>query len=580
MHTHALLFLELVERAQPHLRGARQQFWLGFIEQEIANIWAALRWLIDCQETLLALRFGSALSDFLLIRSSLNEGHDWFEELLALPHHEQATPEEARVLYASGAMALMRSDLSLAQLRLTESEQMAARVDDVRTQVISIAMQAVLALHRGVDTDAHACIEKGLQLLEATDDVWCRGILYSCAGNVASKLCDFQVARRYYHTSLKSLRDVGDRRSEAEVLLNMGKMLRLWGKLRAASILYKHGLQYFQAVADRWWQAACLNALGCVLRLQGAYSAAEDLLQECLALTISTGNKREQTIALCELILLACAQGQFGTAQNRCKEGLRVARESGYQAGLASVLWAAGELALAQEYFPDAVEHFEQCLKVAKNTDDKINIINAQTGLGAIARLQHDTLRSFVLLKQALHLCHKVSDSLALARLFEEFALLCYQANLPEQAITLFSVVHTMQATFEFAIAPHLQAQKEHILATLRAELSEAIFQECWRMGTSLSTELALAEISRLHFSESPQSPTAQPRNKYPAGLTAREVEVLRLVATGYPDARIASELVLSPRTVNTHLRSIYAKLGVSSRSAATRYAFEQNLMP
>jgi len=63
-----------------------------------------------------------------------------------------------------------------------------------------------------------------------------------------------------------------------------------------------------------------------------------------------------------------------------------------------------------------------------------------------------------------------------------------------------------------------------------------------------------------------------------PAGLTRREVEVLRLVAEGLTDVDVAARLFLSPRTVSGHLRSIYAKLGVSSRSAATRLALEYGL--
>jgi DNA-binding NarL/FixJ family response regulator len=60
--------------------------------------------------------------------------------------------------------------------------------------------------------------------------------------------------------------------------------------------------------------------------------------------------------------------------------------------------------------------------------------------------------------------------------------------------------------------------------------------------------------------------------------LTAREVEVLRLVAQGLTDAQVAEHLVISPRTVNGHLRSIYSKIAVTSRSAATRYALHHQL--
>jgi DNA-binding CsgD family transcriptional regulator len=64
----------------------------------------------------------------------------------------------------------------------------------------------------------------------------------------------------------------------------------------------------------------------------------------------------------------------------------------------------------------------------------------------------------------------------------------------------------------------------------------------------------------------------------YPAGLTAREVEVLRLVAQGQTDAGAADVLSISPRTVSQHLRSIYGKVGISSRAAATRFAIENGL--
>jgi DNA-binding NarL/FixJ family response regulator len=64
----------------------------------------------------------------------------------------------------------------------------------------------------------------------------------------------------------------------------------------------------------------------------------------------------------------------------------------------------------------------------------------------------------------------------------------------------------------------------------------------------------------------------------YPAGLSSREVEVLRLVAQGMTNPQVAERLSLSPRTVEQHLRSIYNKLGVSTRAAATAFAYAQHL--
>jgi DNA-binding NarL/FixJ family response regulator len=84
----------------------------------------------------------------------------------------------------------------------------------------------------------------------------------------------------------------------------------------------------------------------------------------------------------------------------------------------------------------------------------------------------------------------------------------------------------------------------------------------------ALGAAPALAEVQRL------LTPGAAP-----AGLTGREVEVLRMVAAGRSNAAIAAELVLSEKTVARHLSNIFAKLDVGSRTAAAAFAFEHDLV-
>ena len=62
-------------------------------------------------------------------------------------------------------------------------------------------------------------------------------------------------------------------------------------------------------------------------------------------------------------------------------------------------------------------------------------------------------------------------------------------------------------------------------------------------------------------------------------GLTAREVQVLALAATGKTNQEIAASLVISEHTVRRHLQNIFAKIGVSSRAAATAYAYQHDLI-
>ena len=88
---------------------------------------------------------------------------------------------------------------------------------------------------------------------------------------------------------------------------------------------------------------------------------------------------------------------------------------------------------------------------------------------------------------------------------------------------------------------------------------------------TQLGAAHDLARIEALELEASPPVP-AHP-------LSARELEVLRLVATGKSNRTIAAELFISERTVERHVSNIFGKLDVSSRSAATAYAYENQLV-
>ena len=84
-------------------------------------------------------------------------------------------------------------------------------------------------------------------------------------------------------------------------------------------------------------------------------------------------------------------------------------------------------------------------------------------------------------------------------------------------------------------------------------------------------------QIGARATADAPTTSTAPTR--LPAGLTDREVEVLRLVAAGLTNQDIAAALFLSVKTVSRHLSNIFTKIGVTSRAAATAYAFEHALV-
>lgn len=94
------------------------------------------------------------------------------------------------------------------------------------------------------------------------------------------------------------------------------------------------------------------------------------------------------------------------------------------------------------------------------------------------------------------------------------------------------------------------------------------------------SGELGRCQQARVTYESAvPDVTTQQLAAHLPEKLTSREIEVLRLLAMGLSNNQIAKRLVLSPFTVNRHAQSIYGKLGVNSRCAATRYALEYHLL-
>jgi ATP/maltotriose-dependent transcriptional regulator MalT len=124
-----------------------------------------------------------------------------------------------------------------------------------------------------------------------------------------------------------------------------------------------------------------------------------------------------------------------------------------------------------------------------------------------------------------------------------------------ERALTLLALAELRAATGDGGDAAALLDEIRHICAPLGA-------------APTLARVEALA--ARL--------PEQRHGGQHPAGLTEREVEVLRLLPRGLSNAEIAEELFVSPRTVQTHLTNLYGKLGVGGRAEAVAFAMAHDL--
>jgi predicted ATPase/DNA-binding CsgD family transcriptional regulator len=139
----------------------------------------------------------------------------------------------------------------------------------------------------------------------------------------------------------------------------------------------------------------------------------------------------------------------------------------------------------------------------------------------------------------------------------------------------------TIRSLYGYTISPGKeQLAYEHTLPEAHHKLDEKTLATTW---TRKQDTLSRQKKRALTGSPSPEihleNRESLPAQDVSATLTPREIEVLRLLATGLSNNQIAKQLVLSTFTVNRHAQSIYGKLGVNSRSAATRFAMDHQLL-
>jgi DNA-binding CsgD family transcriptional regulator len=212
----------------------------------------------------------------------------------------------------------------------------------------------------------------------------------------------------------------------------------------------------------------------------------------------------------------------------------------GDKASASGVLVNLGHVALHQHQVVQAATHFAECLEIGQVLGHKL-IADALDGLSAVALTQGQ----------------------------------------PQPAVRLLSAAAALREAVGYQHGTADQTEISQRLATMRAQLDPATFEAIWTAGQALSLAEALGEAAAIAEAAQAAQP-AQPtpaKPAYPAGLTTREVAVLRLVAQGLTNPHIATRLFISPRTVHAHLRAIYGKLEVTTRSAATRFAVEHHLI-
>ncbi|HET8523737.1 MAG TPA: response regulator transcription factor, partial [Thermomicrobiales bacterium] len=184
------------------------------------------------------------------------------------------------------------------------------------------------------------------------------------------------------------------------------------------------------------------------------------------------------------------------------------------------------------------------------------------------------------LLREALALSVEIGDRGNAAYCLEALAGMEAGQGDVRRAARLWGAADALLQGSEAAVYVHTPDRSLHLgmVAAARARIDPDQWEAAWHAGQALSLAAAVAEADGLAaeiIGTLAEQPAAAP---LPAGLTAREVEVLHLIAQGLSNGQAAERLFLSQRTIEAHLRRIYDKLGGASRLEAIRFALEHGL--
>ena len=381
----------------------------------------------------------------------------------------------------------------------------------------------------------------------------------------------------------------------AKALAAAGRVALVQGEYRRAEALCQESLELYRELHDPREMASVLERLGWITLWLGDAPRATTLLEESQALSRRAGDKVRLAYALFALaltILTHAGHSDYPRVRSLLEESLLLFREERFQAGIARSLYGLGLWHFQQGDAATARSLFEESFALFGALGQRLWTVLPLYRLGKVAAQVGDLPAAYAFYKESLALFQELDDQQSSATCLEGWGAVVARQGQAAWAAQLWGAAEARRAAGGPSYLPQIltltlpgeRADDERMRAMERVHLGEQAFAQALDEGGAMTPEQAMATGQHtVPASHPPASAGADrppvPSPAYPNELTEREVEVLRLVARGLSDAQVAETLVISPRTVNAHLRSIYSKLGITSRHAATLFAIKQRLI-
>lgn len=337
-------------------------------------------------------------------------------------------------------------------------------------------------------------------------------------------------------------------------------------------------------------RSATLSFYGFSLVLSGRYDAAEPLFAEALDYQTATNDSRGLARTLMYRSRLHLARGESEASRVLLAQSIEIYRSMGLErhaisamATLASMLGEAG--------LTEAWPMVEEGLELSRRFNDVRNETRFSILLAVLYIQNERYSEAAVLLLHCLKFALDLDSRRTLIPILFNITYILHYTGAVEPAVVIASHTdHFLQRYFTAEYNATRGSEHAGLLDMLREATEPAAFEQAWNQGRDMTIEEIVAFLHReldthvfrhapaeaVQANGSPQP--ADHSSSAPAELTARERETLALLAQGLSNREIGEQLFISERTVHAHVRSIYTKLNVNSRSAATRIALEHGI--
>jgi predicted ATPase/DNA-binding CsgD family transcriptional regulator len=435
--------------------------------------------------------------------------------------------------------------------------------------------------------EARSWCDRALALNDAAAPEPVRARVLHGAGVAAQMQGDFAYARRRLEEGLAMWRALGERWGAGYCLGWLAWVEIVAGDPVAGRPYAEASLALFRELDDNWGIMFALDALGPLLVNLGDYATGRALLEECLGLARALGDTYHIADTLAQLGGIAFDQGDYQTALVWVEEVEQLLAAQSLvddKFFRTDMLRTRGIVARHQGNEQAAAAFFAHYLSLARDAGLHRFVALAYQDLGFLALQRSDDAGAMAHFRTSLEHSAALGKRENLMSLSGCVGVAARQGQW-ERAARLCGAVDALCANLDRRFRQLQQADFDHATAAVRARRSEPRIAAAWLEGQALSLEQAIQYALTMPAVAEATPPARQsdlvifPPSTYPAGLTAREVEVLRLLAQRLTYPQIAEKLIISRRTVNAHVTSIYSKLGVNHREAAIQFAVDHHLV-